>query len=188
MITYTITVYNGGDATSTDPIVDTLPAGVAVDLASISDGGDYAAGVITWTLELAPMTTKQLTYSVTVTAEPDSADLVNSVIWEKLTRTTTHPVKAAVPPPTVVPPTAVPPTVVPPAAVIPPSGGAVVDDTEDAIASEEDVATDEEAVAGAEDQLAATGAGNATQFGGIALVLLLLGSGLVIIGRRRGRA
>ena len=75
-----------------------------------------------------------------------------------------------------------------PPAVVSPATDVVVDDTEDAVASEEDEVTDEEAVAGAEDQLAATGAGNATQFGGIALVLLLLGSGLVIIGRRRGRA
>ena len=122
---------------------------------------------------------------------PGSAPLLNSVSWERVTVTTRHLLPPAVVPPAVVPPAAPPAVVVPPAVAPPvtvPPVIQVVDDTEDAVASEEDVATDEGAVGGAEDQLAATGAGNATQFGGIALLLLLLGSGLVVVGRRRGRA
>ena len=72
MITYTITVYNGGDGRRRTRSWTPCLLG-SVDLRSISDGGVYDAGDITWTLDLAPMSSEVLTYSVTVTASPGSA-------------------------------------------------------------------------------------------------------------------
>ncbi len=58
VITYTITVYNGGDATSTDPVVDTLPVGVSTP-SSISDGGLYDSTARDHHLDAEPRSDEQ---------------------------------------------------------------------------------------------------------------------------------
>ena len=50
-------------------LVDTLPTGVVLDVASVTPAGDTsAAGKITWTFDLGAYSAKTFTYNVTVTA------------------------------------------------------------------------------------------------------------------------
>ena len=68
VIDYTITVANQGTVDSGSyTVVDTVPAGLVVDVASISDDGVYASGTITWTLSgLTVGSTRNVTWSATV--------------------------------------------------------------------------------------------------------------------------
>ncbi len=67
-IGYTITVANEGTVgSSTYTVVDTVPEGLVVDVESISNGGVYAAGTITWTMSgLTAGATRDVTWSATV--------------------------------------------------------------------------------------------------------------------------
>ena len=68
VIGYTITVANQGTVASGGyTVVDTVPAGLVVNVASISDGGVYTAGTITWTLSgLTVGATRNVTWSATI--------------------------------------------------------------------------------------------------------------------------
>lgn len=97
-IGYTVTVSNIGDVPIVNgPVVDTLPAGVAVVPGSISSGGVLSADArtITWSVNLAPRgadgASQQLTYRVTVNADaPRGAGLVNRVAFFDQQATTVH--------------------------------------------------------------------------------------------------
>ena len=69
-ITYAITIANQGTLDSQDyTVLDHVPAGLVVDVASISDGGVYdsTARTITWSLSgLAPAATTAVTWQATV--------------------------------------------------------------------------------------------------------------------------
>ena len=98
-IVYTITVKNEGALPLTEQtLVDTLPTGATLDVASITPAGDTSvAGTITWTFDLDAFSEKTFTYKVKVTAAGfGSAPLVNTAKWvqKELERSTTHPVKA----------------------------------------------------------------------------------------------
>ncbi len=97
-IAYTIKVKNEGALPLTEQtLVDTLPTGTTLDLASVTPAGDTdVAGKITWTFDLGAFSEKTFTYTVKVTAGFGSAPLVNRADWvqKELTRTTTNPVKA----------------------------------------------------------------------------------------------
>ena len=93
-ITYTIQVKNDGALPLTgQTLVDTLPTGVVLDVASVTPAGDTsAAGKITWTFDLGAYSAKTFTYNVTVTAGIGSGALVNTATWRTLTDKTEHPV------------------------------------------------------------------------------------------------
>ena len=67
-ITYTITVKNEGALPLTNQtLVDTLPIGVALDVASVNPAGDTSvAGKITWKFDLGGFSQQVFTYKVTV--------------------------------------------------------------------------------------------------------------------------
>ena len=99
-----MTVGNTGDIAITDArVTDTLPPYVAVNEASISDGGIFvagsdasvSAGTITWSVDLAAAgdegDTVELTYTVTLDEDaPEGAVLVNRAVLFSLEDTTTH--------------------------------------------------------------------------------------------------
>ena len=93
-ITYTIQVKNDGALPLTgQTLVDTLPTGVVLDVASVTPAGDTSvAGKITWTFDLGAYSAKTFTYTVTVTAGIGSGALVNTATWRTLTDKTEHPV------------------------------------------------------------------------------------------------
>ena len=92
-IAYTIKVRNDGALPLTgQKLVDTLPTGVTLDVATVTPAGDTSvAGQITWTFDLGAFSEKLFTYKVTVTA--GSAPLLNTANWRELEDSTTHPVK-----------------------------------------------------------------------------------------------
>ena len=95
-ITYTIQVANDGALPLTNQtLVDTLPTGVTLDVASVNPAGDTSvAGKITWKFDLGAFASKSFTYKVTVTSAVGAGPVVNTVEWveKKLTDKTTHPV------------------------------------------------------------------------------------------------
>ena len=160
LVTYTITVSNGGDtAVVGETLVDTLPAGAELVAGSVTPAGTYdaSARTITWTFGLPAASggspaTATFTYQVQVTA--DDGTLVNSVSWvqRNLTDSTSHPVEPG------------------------------------DIGGEED--TDEgedEAVVEDTEDLASTGAGNEASLAVAGLAILVLGGGMVLFDRRRRR-
>ncbi len=96
VITYTIKVSNDGALPLTNQtLVDTLPTGVTLDVASVNPAGDTSvAGKITWKFDLGAFASKTFTYKVTVTPAVGAGPVVNTVDWveKKLTDKTTHPV------------------------------------------------------------------------------------------------
>ncbi len=95
-ITYSITVKNEGALPLTNQtLVDTLPIGVALDVASVNPAGDTSvAGKITWKFDLGGFSQKVFTYKVTVLPTVGAGPLVNTVTWveKQLTDKTEHPV------------------------------------------------------------------------------------------------
>ena len=95
-IAYTIEVKNDGALPLTgQTLLDTLPTGVALDVATVNPAGDTSvAGQITWKFDLGAYSAKTFTYTVTVTAGFGSPNLVNTATWveRKLTDKTEHPV------------------------------------------------------------------------------------------------
>ena len=111
VINYKIVVTNpSGEKVTNQTLVDTVPAGVTVDVGSITPTGTYnaAARTITWKFDLAAATVDEeeetipgsatFTYKATVdVGYTDSpVTLVNTALWVErdLSDSTSHPVKA----------------------------------------------------------------------------------------------
>ena len=82
-IAYTIKVKNEGALPLTEQtLVDTLPTGTTLDVASVTPAGDTSvAGKITWTFDLGGFSEKTFTYKVKVTAGFGSAPWSTRPIW-----------------------------------------------------------------------------------------------------------
>lgn len=101
-IDYTVTLSNTGDvAISQGTVFDVLPDYVTLVNGSISDGGVFSNGQITWTVDVPGNSSVALTYSVTVNSDaPNGQQLVNNAYFgEELNASTTHTVVVPPPPP-----------------------------------------------------------------------------------------
>ena len=157
IVTYTITVRNGGDTpVVNETLVDTLPDGADLIDSSVSPANgvyDSKANTLTWKFSLpaaAGGTPSSATFSYQVEVTSDDGSLVNSVEWVErdLTGQTEHPVE-------------------------PGTVGGTTDKTP----------PDQPATGGLTD----TGAGEAVSIASAGLLAMLLGGFMVVLGRCRRR-
>jgi uncharacterized repeat protein (TIGR01451 family) len=177
LINYKITVKNEGALPLTNQtLVDVLPAGVALDLATVMPTGDTSTpGRISWTFDLGAFSALSFTYSAKVTAGFGSPNLVNTATWveKNLTDRTEHPLKGS-----------------PVSATVPPPATVVVVDDNEAVDNEAAVANQEvdnqaDGTTTPPGELAATGAAGSGAVGLAGLLAILAGGIIMALGRSR---
>ena len=81
VLTYEITYTNNTSKVGTVTVTDKIPANTTIDESSISDGGNYSDGTITWTItDVAAGASGKVSFSVTVNDSTNGVTITNDAI------------------------------------------------------------------------------------------------------------